>query len=93
MAPAVRNVPGRPTHSISRKPLASTPTAAPRLLVKYSIDTDSPEAVGCARTSPALISGKVAPSSTDCGRISRQEMASLAPSTSHSLPSPGSSVA
>ena len=95
--PAVRSVPGSPAQAMRMKPLASTPAAAPRLLAKYSIATASPGARRAsfivARTSPALISGKVAPSSTDCGRISRQERASLAPSTSHSLPSPGSSVA
>ncbi len=32
--PAVRMVPGNPQRSIRKKPLASTPAAAPKLLVK-----------------------------------------------------------
>jgi len=92
-APAVRNAPGRPSQAISTKPLASTPSAAPRLFVKYSIATDSPEDRGCARARPALIRGNVAPSSTDCGRISRLAMPSLAASTAQAPPSAGSSDA
>jgi hypothetical protein len=33
-SPAVRIVPGRPIRSIRKKPLARTPIAAPKLLVK-----------------------------------------------------------
>ena len=86
--PATRSVPGNPTHWINTKPLTNTPTAAPRLLVKYSIATDSPVLAGWLRTSPALISGNVMPSSSDCGRISVAESASFTPST---RPSPASS--
>src|SRR6185295_99286 len=35
--PAVTIVPGSPTSAMSQKPLASTPSAAPMLFVKYSI--------------------------------------------------------
>jgi hypothetical protein len=42
MRPAVRMVPGRPTAPMRMKPLASTPIAAPRLFVKYSIASARP---------------------------------------------------
>src|SRR2546429_1908839 len=45
---------------------------------------DSPGARGCARARPALISGKVMPSSTDCGRISRHDTPSFPARTSAS---------
>jgi hypothetical protein len=61
-------------------------------LAKYSIAIDSPAADGRARTRPALISGKVAPSRIDCGRISAQDSSSFAPSARVSLPSAGSSA-
>ena len=71
MRPAKRVVPGRPKAGISTKVLASTPNTAPRLLVKYSIESVRPGACGKARRMPALISGKVVPSRIDCGRMSR----------------------
>ena len=61
--------PVSPKASIMTKPEASTPTAAPRLFVKYSMASDPPGVPGNRRINPALISGKVMPSSTDCGRI------------------------
>ena len=64
--------------------------------MKYSIAIGSPGvppgSLMVARTSPALISGKVIPSSTDCGRIRRPERAILAASAVHSVPSAGSSA-
>ncbi len=68
-SPAVRIVPGRPTAPINTNPLTMTPTAAPRLLVKYRVASVSPGRSGQRRMSPPLISGKVMPSSTDCGRM------------------------
>src|SRR4051812_1388885 len=67
---ATVSVPGRPKRSTSQKPAISTPTAAPALFVKYSIDRARPERSGIRRTTPALISGNVIPSRIDCGRIS-----------------------
>ena len=62
---AVRIVPGRPTAAISTNPLTSTPAAAPRLFVKYSIASDCPGRCAKTRSRPAVMSGKVIPSSTD----------------------------
>ena len=45
-APALCTVPGSPSLSIMTNPLASTPIEAPKLLVKYSIASDSPGAAG-----------------------------------------------
>ncbi len=64
-------VPGRPTLPMSQKPLASTPNAAPILLVKYSIARLPPGVEGYRRSMPVLIRGKVIPSNTDCGKISK----------------------
>ncbi len=97
MTPAVRNVPGRPAQAIRMKPLARTPAAAPRLFAKYSMATASPGAPRpsfmLARTSPALISGKVAPSRTDCGRINALASASFAASAGQPAPRAGSMAA
>jgi len=68
---ATRTVPGSPTARTSTNPLTTTPTAAPRLFVKYSIATVRPGRSGNARSTPAVISGNVIPSRIDCGRISR----------------------
>ena len=44
--PAAMIVPGRPTTSMSQKPLANTPIAAPMLFVKYNIDKLAPGSLG-----------------------------------------------
>ena len=62
---AVRIVPGSPTAAISTNPLTSTPAAAPRLFVKYSIASDCPGRCAKTRSTPAVMSGNVIPSSTD----------------------------
>ena len=70
LAAAVRIVPGNPTAAMRTNPLTSTPAAAPRLFVKYSIASDRPGRCGKTRRTPAVISGNVMPSRIDCGRIS-----------------------
>ena len=71
MAPASFIVPGKPSQAIRTKPDTSTPIAAPILLVKYSIARLPPGVEGYRRNMPVLIKGKVIPSNTDCGKISR----------------------
>ena len=64
-----------------KNPAANAPIAAPKLLAKYSHATISPGRRGKMRTSPALISGKVAPSRMDCGRIKAPAKIHLSDST------------
>ena len=48
---------------------ASTPNTAPRLFRKYRSPMRLPGSCGASLRSPDVISGNVAPSSADCGRI------------------------
>ena len=63
--------------------------AAPRLLVKYSIDSDRPPVSGKRRMTPALISGNVVPRSTEAGRMSAEAIVHLTTSTIPVPPSAG----
>ena len=71
---AAASVPGSPAISMSTKPASSTPAAAPRLFAKYNREIVRPACAEARRNAPAVIKGKVAPRSTDCGRMSNAAM-------------------
>ena len=75
---AAMSVPGSPLMSMSTNPASSTPTAAPMLLAKYNSAMARPEDPVRPRIAPAVMSGNVAPRSTDCGTISSAAMAHFA---------------
>ena len=68
--PTVASVPGNPTLGMRTNADASTPSTAPKLFTKYSIEMWWPASAFSIRSTAEVTSGNVAPRRMDCGSSS-----------------------